>query len=482
MSHEVDFLIERLRWPVAAARWWAMQELAELLRSPALRARVQSELCDRLRGSKLEAEAVELLCVFWMAFVQGVLPPPDLAEHVARQSVLATTLLEAMGLQSTDGFVPPLQVVPANFELPDSFRSVQGRDVPRIYLTILRNLEEATDLPFTRQAAYEWACTESLYPDAPLQGDLAFFVRAMGEGATGSFANRAGLRMLTAFQRTLEVAESTWRMPRDVVRRYAYSVQPLEPSLAFMRSRRPAWVPPLGDAGPDDIASIERFIRQAREAIRASDPADELLALSTPVKAGVREISELSLVRWKRMGPKTVDPEALWRRFEGRQGAGEYGQFLADGWSTKSRLSTVTLDQVQDEEAHAVPMAAVQNPSRVAYLHKEFYPKRLYLPVATGLMASLVLEPAAGMLSVSARERPVASLAYWNAGWAAAHPAALDGGLWGTALVGKRANLVADDDPAPSGYFYLWKFAKLTRDASYTGYQETTTSYGIELA
>jgi hypothetical protein len=97
-------------------------------------------------------------------------------------------------------------------------------------------------------------------------------------------------------------------------------------------------------------------------------------------------------------------------------------------------------------------------------------------------MESLVLEPAAGMLSVSARERPVASLAYWNAGWAAAHPAALDGGLWGTALVGKCANLVADDDPEPSGYFYLWKFAKLTRDATYTGYQETTTSYGMEPA
>lgn len=194
MSHEVDFLIERLRWPVASTRWWAMQELAELLRSPAFQAQVSLELRDRLRGSKLEAEAVELLCVFWMAFVQGVLPPASLAEHVARPSALATTLLEAMGLQYAERFVPPLQVAPANFELPDSFLRVQGRDVPRIYLSILKRLDNATGLPFTRQLAYEWARTESVYPDAPLQGDLAFFVRAMGEGATGSFANLIAFR------------------------------------------------------------------------------------------------------------------------------------------------------------------------------------------------------------------------------------------------------------------------------------------------
>lgn len=64
--NDLRMLIARLRWPSTSARWWTMQELAARLGESATQAETESSLLQLLSSRKLEAEVVEVLCIFWM--------------------------------------------------------------------------------------------------------------------------------------------------------------------------------------------------------------------------------------------------------------------------------------------------------------------------------------------------------------------------------------------------------------------------------
>lgn len=64
MMEDLRILIARLGWPLAAARWWTMQELAARLSAPSSKEATEAALLEFLGSRKLEAEVVEVLCVF----------------------------------------------------------------------------------------------------------------------------------------------------------------------------------------------------------------------------------------------------------------------------------------------------------------------------------------------------------------------------------------------------------------------------------
>lgn len=470
-------LVARLRWPLAPTRWWTMQELAKLLLEPGSRTEVTELLRAQLRQCRLEAEAVELLLIFWMAFKRGAPTVAGLDTDVARPSMLASWLMAEMGTTSPAQALPPLQAAPEDFETPDVFRRVIGADSPRIYLTIMRALEKRTKHPFERQLAFEWSRSGAAYPEAPLQGDLPYFVRSLGDGASGSFANRAHLRMVTAFQRTLELAAARWGMPPALALDYAAAALPLEPCLAFLRPARPTWLTDLGALAALDPSGMAAALGNIDRMLAATDPNSTLLALSTPLSVTNTEVVELTVVRWQRWSDSPIDAESLWARFEGRQNHAEYGRLKVNGLSTQCRVSTLALSEVIDQETESVPMAAVQSPDRIAYLQMDLYPHRLYFPVVTGQDEDLVVKPSEGVLALSAGDANIATLLYWNAAWGPAHPAAISG-LCGTALVGDRTKLPSGPAAPPKSLFYLWKRTRLTRERSYEGYIEAQTLYG----
>lgn len=109
-----------------------------------------------------------------------------------------------------------LKKVPKDFKIPADFNGVQGVDLPRVFRTTLSRLENRTGLPFVRQTAYEWTENRAAYPDAPYQGDPWHFTRALGDGFSGQFSARAALRAISAYLRTLAVAEQFWDMPSEL--------------------------------------------------------------------------------------------------------------------------------------------------------------------------------------------------------------------------------------------------------------------------
>ncbi|MEF9877746.1 MAG: hypothetical protein RR772_12605, partial [Gordonibacter sp.] len=183
---DLRILVARLGWPSTAARWWTMQELAARLGAPA---------------SKAAPEA-------------ALLEFPKLAESIPKTSILSELLLESFGLWA-DTPDEGLEEVPEDFEIPQDFNGVQGADLPRMFRTSMTGLEAATRLPFVRQMAFEWSMNKDAYPDAPFQGDPWHFSRPLGAGFSGQTSSRTALRMISAYHRTLAVAEAFWGMPPD---------------------------------------------------------------------------------------------------------------------------------------------------------------------------------------------------------------------------------------------------------------------------
>lgn len=477
MNVELELLFVRLRWPVASARWWVMQELADLLVSPALADQVLARLTQGLRECRLEAEAAEILSIFWMAFHQGWAPPKDLGDAVLRPSMLTERLLADMKLVAQASSMPPLVAAPGDYQVTEEFERRQGRDVPRIHYSTVTSLQRRFGFPFVRQMAYEWDQSKEAYPDSPFQGDLGYFVRPAGDNGIGSFADRTSLRMMTAFIRTMEVARSIWRAPDELAHWFARRALPLEPTFAFLRPNLPAWLPALSLAVAEDADTISGFIDDAHAALEALEPQAALLALVTPLYVSSFEMVELTVVRWRRWGSKTFEASDLWARYTARQHRA-YGNFDSDDWGLQSFISSLPLEQVVDEECNAAPMAAHLSMERIGYLQRDLFPERLYLPVVTGMNESLIAEPSGGALGITASGDAVANLSYWTAGWSPGHPSGTSG-LVGTSLVGRLDRPQSKLEDAPDGHFYLWRLTRLTRKHGYGAWDEDVPVFGV---
>lgn len=477
MNVELELLIVRLRWPVASARWWVMQELADLLVTRDLGDQVLARLTLELRDCRLEAEAAEVLSIFWMAFHKGWVPPKDLADAVLRPSMLTERLLADMKLVSQARVMPPLVAAPDDYQVSEEFERRQGRDVPLIHYSTVTRLERRFGLPLVRQMAYEWDQSKDAYAESPFQGDLAYFVRPAGDNGVGSFADRTSLRMMTAFIRTMEVARSIWRTPDELALWFARRALPLEPTFAFLRPYRPAWLPELNLAVAKDLGSISGFIVDAHAALGAFVPQAALLALGTPLHVSNFEMVELTVIRWRRWGSRRVEASDLWARYTARQHRA-YGHFDSDDWGLQSSISSLPLEQVVDEECNAAPMAAHLFMDRIGYLQRDLFPERLYLPVITGMTEDLIAEPSGGMLGITACGDAAATLSYWTAGWSPGHPSGTSG-LVGTSLVGRLDGPQSDLEDAPDGHFYLWRLTRLTRKHGYGAWDKDAPVFGV---
>lgn len=454
-----------------------MQELSALLLSAEFHEEASQRLLTELGRCRLEAEVVEILTIFWMATKSGYIPPPTLASTPCHPSLAMAVLFFDMGLEPRGEPNPPLEMVSREFTPPSTFRDVQGVAVPRYFLSRLSRLQRDTGLPFVNQCAFEWVKTEKTYPAAPLQGDVAHFARSLGEGFSGAFAPRAMLRMLSAYQRTLDVARIMWGLPEELAWHLAEDALPLDPTLAFLRPHRPSWLPSLAALATADEPSIVDAIRRALDSFSMAKPESRLLALESPVHVDSQTIAVLSLVRWRQWKTVPVDPEGLARRFYARQNRAEFGAWEDSGWGLETSVPSVGLDTALDLETDAAPMAVVYPTNRLGYLQRDLFPSRFYLPLITGHDQPLRIVPSGEELAISSGNEMIATAQYWNAGWAAVHPSGMSG-FYGTALIAKDFQHAQTEAP-PTGYFYLWKVTRWRRSSDYGPFSQDEAMYGV---
>lgn len=473
---ELRILIARLGWPSTSARWWSMQELAARLSEPVMRAETEGALLQLLSSRKLEAEVVEILCIFWMAAqAYGYSPPPKLAESTSKASILSDLLLESLGLlREIDD--EELEEVPEEFKIPQDFDGVQGIDLPRIFLTSMDMLENHSRLPFVRQMAFEWAANRAAYPDAPFQGDSGHFLLPLGEGFVGQLSSRTALRAISAYLRTLAVAEDFWGMPTELAEEKALLALPVHPTLALLRPQRPTWLPATTDFDGDSEA-IETSLRALLSRIQTARPGDELLAFSSPIVMSMERCVEVSIIRWSQAAGSTTTDANL---------AAHLASFWSHGRMLRSAapepLSTTTLlapphldGLIIDEKCKAWPLAAPLGLDRLGYLQHDLYPGRLFLPTLPDSDQAQLI-PCGGELEVKVDEQVIADLCYWNAGWGVARPVQF-GGNCGTALTSRgtsyREGVVSTEGAVRS--FYLWQVRTLHRDNTFDRFSQTLT-------
>lgn len=470
---ELRILIARLGWPSTSVRWWTMQELAARLGEPAVRAETEFALLQLLRLSKLEAEVVEVLCIFWMASKgHSYSPTAELAKSIPKPSPLSDLLVASLGL-SAQACDTDLKEVPEGFEIPDDFDGVQGVDLPRIFRTSMNRLETYSGLPFVRQMAFEWVDNRAAYPDAPYQGDVGHFIQPLGDGFIGLLSTRTALRAISAFLRTIAVAKRFWKMPPDLADQESLLALPLHPTLASLKPRRPDWFPAPTDFD-GDTNMIEESFRDLVCRVQAVRPGDELIAFSSPIVVSMERCVEVSLVRWSQVAGGNIDDADLAAHLEGFW---THRRMLSSAapepLSTTTLLALPHLDGLMDEKCKAWPLAAPLNFDRLGYLQHDLYPGRLFLPTLPGSYQA-ELTPRDGKLEIKVDDQVVADFCYWNAGWGAARPVQF-GGNCGTALTSRgkcyREGLASTRGEVRS--FYLWQVKTLQRNGSLGEFSET---------
>lgn len=474
--NELRLLTARLGWPIPAVRWWTIQELAIRLGDPATKAETEAALLPLLHSRKLEAEVVEVLCIFWTAAgANGYAPNVELPAHAPKPSLLSNLFIETLGF-AAQALDIDLKVAPNDFETPVDFEGVQGVDLASIFRNTLARLEFRTKLPLIRQMAFEWAQNQATYPDSPLQADLWHFARALGDGFVGPYSSRAALRAISAYLRTLAVAERLWGLPSAVVRHHSLLALPINPTLAALRPSHPAWVPVHGDFSGSTKA-IEESLRNIVDRVAAERPGDELIALSTSVEMTMERCVEVSLVRWLQTGDSEVaDPDLavhldyFWRDMP------VVPSLPTKPLDRKTWLGPVTVDQLLDDPSASLPLAGRMDLDRMGYLQLNFYPSRVFVPTLHGA-AQAEMRQVGSLLEVLKNEQVMTDYVHWNAGWGPVRPGALSGAC-GAALVSRGTTY--REFPAAKGQvarsFYLWQVRLLHRNYPHDAYEESRQS------
>jgi hypothetical protein len=473
--NELRVLIARLGSPSTSARWWTMQELAARLGEAASSSETEAALRHALSSRKLEAEVVEIVCIFWMAAqAYGYSAPSQLAESIPHSSILSDLLLKSLGMLAKNGG-QRLQEVPEEFEIPQDFDGVQGADVPRIFRTTIGELETHTGLPFVRQMAFEWTANRAAYPDAPFQGDTWHFSRPLGDGFVAQLSTRTALRAISAYLRTLAVAKQFWAMPPVQADNAALLALPVHPTLALLRPRRPDWFPQKTDFD-GDAEAIDASLRALVGRVQAMRRGDELIAFSSPIVLSMARCVEVSMVRWSQAAGSSIAEVDLGAHLQTVWNRGRMLRSAAfEPLSTTTLLPSTPLHALVQEQCKAWPLAAPLGFDRLGYLQHDLYPGRLFLPTLPGFDQAEVM-PHDGQLQVRVGEHVAADFFYWNAGWGPARPKQF-GGNCGTALI-SRGSAYRDGLGSPGGAvrsFFLWQVRTLQRGNTFDRFEETLT-------
>ncbi len=461
---EISLLLARLKWPLPGPKWWAMQELADLLANSYYQSQVEELLRSELMNCGFETEVVELLFVFWMAQFRGYVAQPVLPNYVRARSVLSSMLLyEITPEASSKGELSsPLLLAPQGFSPDDDFNAAQGHEVPRIFIHELNRLEEMSRFPFLAQYAFEWA--RSLVRVPPRGHSIDYFLRGSQDGMTGQFVTQNSHRGRSAYLRTILVAKEFWDMPDSWVTQSSLLALPINPTLASMRSSKPPWLNDLGFPGPVTRESIEAFIRNT---IYSCNQRSEIIlaALSFPIQFSENEIIDLNLTLWVQW--RNVDVDVATLLSEDHSGY-DWEILESEGLSNWFTFKAKVIEELCDAAFYSAPVAGSLFRFRYGYLQTDIYSRGWYVPLCT--RSAVTAQPSSNKLKFVRDEIDLGETGYWNAGWAPCHPKDC-GPFCGTYLILNKKHLPSFWDEPPTNYFYLWECKKIRREQSYREYE-----------
>lgn len=280
----IEFLLERLRWPIRLVRWRAAQEIAALFASNKHRRLAHLVYLNWLKTRKLESEVISGLSVL-QCTDEGALPDfSALCAVITRPSVLADIVLQAVyGFNSKRGGWRDAHSgrPPASFEPASYFLKHRDVHVAPILGSTLGDLFEKYGVDLPRQWAYEWQCIMDS-EGASYSGYPYFFMDEYRDrGVYGQFSQRQCDIYRSAFLRVLAYAVSTGM---SVEFASEVSTETLAVSSDFAKTRsveRPSWLTDLPDtffnADADHYEATRNIVEETRKSTGRM-----LICLNTP--------------------------------------------------------------------------------------------------------------------------------------------------------------------------------------------------------
>ena len=309
-----------------------------------------------------ESEVLEALCILFVARGSHVLSSSELRRSIRNPSILSDhfialvfdlPVLMRTWEKSHSGEVPPLYRLDSIQKELD-----EGRIVPPILSTQLRELERRVGKPFMRQWAYEFDRLQQRL-GSQQNGHFSYFSGNQGQDATGHFIGRRGHLARSAYLRVFALAVDLWNMPYDFALDHAMKATPADFSfLKMLPSDPPEWA-------------------------------------------------------------QSVNPEEAFRFHEFLPGhvyipRDEEGNFHIPPWPLEDTLPSKT-------GAILRPVLLPAVASEVGYLHSDLIERMPYLPVAHAPGASLIATPCIGGAEIKLNSETVGVFRYWNCAWQPMH-------------------------------------------------------------
>jgi hypothetical protein len=406
---DYDFLLERRHSILPSVRLWSIKQTALLLIAPLAQRIILDKLLDEAKHIHLEADILEFLSIFWIARKFGDMPQTILPGSWSKKSLLIDYYIEILNAE-----------IPTNIEVVhgDSTLHVTkykssrlneciGRFIPMAFIHQLQDIERSSSFPFMAQFSYEWDRMMSYERDTITKTD--YFSDRLSSSQCGFFITKEFRCGLSAFLKTLHIANTSWGCPDQLAFEFSSFAFPIDPLLSLIDPHRPACgIPSIPES--DDI---EGYIERLRGSLRESEQS-EILYFYHPYIIGKYERLEVEVLRIRGHIDSTDEIAATFHSFD--------TYFL--GFNTSSLLSRNFnfslgfFDDCSDVFPSSIPFVVKRRMPVQGYLAQTIHGGNIELPLFESSYDAAI-HPMEKGLDVFHNGNVIGNWSFWNEGWRA---------------------------------------------------------------
>ncbi len=275
----LQFLVERLLWPIPRVRWEAARSIAQLIRLENKEA--VNTLLDWIHARQLESEAMLGLGIIDGFDLGSFFEFTDVSQSVRAPSLLSDLILkknfpDADGLPPTRYARSPSKSAELTQHEKAWFNRYRETAVPPLFTYELTRLQESTGFPFMAGWEYDWRWLQASNPRP--NAENPHFFTSVNRKQVSHF--NCGQRELyvSAYLRTLAFAATTGAITYDVADSCAMYALTMNRGLAELEPiERPEWARHLLPCDAERTKELARKLWANAE--DAQKPGEELLAM-----------------------------------------------------------------------------------------------------------------------------------------------------------------------------------------------------------
>lgn len=416
----LDFLFERLNWPIPMVRWRAAREIRDLINEPSTRNAANALLLHRLKACQTETEVVALLTIVFLAEPAARPAESDVSSKIRWPSALSDALMhQAYGMdpdpQAWRG--AHSGAAPAGFESDRYFEEHKTAHVPPILSNNLRRLQARTRKPLMRQWAFEWKqLRDRIGTSFTRYAHYFDDVTEVRAGIVGQYLQRQNEIYRSAYLRVFAFAVDQWGMPANVAQDYCFENLPAIAGLFELDpGPRPQW---LADIPERLLAADAEFQACAEELVKAGQTSSNaMVSLQTPFRKDRGTHGHVSAAAFF-----VTDDFQL--NEEGNPYEPSAIIPLSERFDLRGQKTSMAIEESTQEgaEGKALPVCGALLPLPFGYWQGDYFSAGLTVPATYCLPDDAAIRCSGLALELSSSGVTLASTHVWHDDWSPVYP------------------------------------------------------------